>query len=129
MADFETESQNTGLSPKQRKAVEALLLSGSVRLAASGAGVAVPTLYRWLKQPEFVAVLRDGEALAMANVSRRLVVLADSAAATLGAAMSPQEPMPTRLKAASAVLTALLRIRELATLETRIADLERRVAS
>ncbi len=90
------------LSPKQRRAVEALLSTGEVAAAAREAGVNRVTLYRWLKQPAFLAAVRAAEAAALDELSRLLVRLGRTAAATLAKAMSdPAAPYPTRARAAA----------------------------
>jgi transposase-like protein len=114
------------LTPKQRKAVEALLTTGEVTAAAQAAGVSRETLHRWLKQPLFQAAVRDAEARALDDLSRLLVRLGRTAAATLAKAMSdPTTPWATRVRAADASLGRLLQLRELATLEARVVELER----
>ena len=114
-----------GLSPKQVKAVEALLTTGEVAAAAQAAGVSRATLHRWLQEPAFLAAVRDAEARALDELSRLLVRLGRTAAATLAKAMSdPAAPYPTRVRAADATLGRLLQLRELATLEARVAELE-----
>ena len=113
------------LTGKQRKAVEALLTTGEVAAAAQAAGVSRDTLYRWLKQPAFLAAVREAEARALDDLSRLLVRLGRTAAATLAKAMGdPAAPYPTRVRAADAALGRLLQLRELATLEARVAALE-----
>ena len=114
------------LSPKQRKAVEALLATGEVSAAAREAGVHRDTLHRWLRQPAFLAAVRETEARALDDLSRMLVRLGRTAASTLAKAMSDSTaPYPTRVRAADATLGRLLQLRELATLEARVAELER----
>jgi transposase-like protein len=114
------------LTPKQHKAVEALLTTGEVTAAAQAAGVSKDTLYRWLKQPGFQAAVHDAEARALDDLSRLLVRLGRTAAATLAKAMSdPTTPWATRVRAADASLGRLLQLRELATLEARVVELER----
>ncbi len=114
------------LTPKQRKAVETLLATGEVAAAAREAGVSRDTLHRWLKQPLFVQAVREAESKALDDLSRLLVRLGRTAAATLAKAMGdPVAPYPTRVRAADAVLGRLLQLRELATLEARVAELER----
>jgi transposase-like protein len=114
------------LTPKQRKAVEALLTTGEVTAAAKEAGVSKDTLYRWLKQPLFTQAVREAEARALDDLSRLLVRLGRTAAATLAKAMSdPAAPWATRVRAADASLGRLLQLRELATLEARVVELER----
>ena len=113
------------LTGKQRKAVEALLTTGEVAAAAQAAGVSRDTLYRWLKQAAFVAAVRAAEARALDELSRVLVRLGSTAATTLEQAMSgPSAPWATRVRAADAALGRLLQLRELATLEARVAALE-----
>jgi transposase-like protein len=114
------------LTPKQRKAVEALLTTGEVTAAAQAAGVSRETLHRWLKQPGFQAAVRDAEARALDDLSRLLVRLGRTAAGTLAKAMNdPTTPWATRVRAADASLGRLLQLRELATLEARVVELER----
>ncbi|MDP9355721.1 MAG: hypothetical protein M3R02_10665 [Chloroflexota bacterium] len=114
------------LTPKQRKAVEALLTTGEVTAAAQAAGVSKDSIYRWLKEPLFLAAVREAEAKALDDLSRLLVRLGRTAAATLAKAMGDAAiPPATRVRAADAVLGRLLQLRELATLEARVAELER----
>jgi hypothetical protein len=116
----------SALSPKQRKAVEALLTTGEVAAAAQAAGVSRATLHRWLADPTFVQAVRDAEARALDDLSRLLVRLGRTAVATLAKAMSdPTTPWATRVRAADASLGRLLQLRELATLEARVVELER----
>ena len=113
------------LTPKQRKAVEALLTTGEVTAAAQSVGVSRETLYRWLKQPLFHQAVRHAEAQALDDLSRLLVGLGRTAVATLATAMSdPTVPAASRVRAADAALGRLLQLRELATLEARITALE-----
>ncbi len=113
------------LTPKQRKAVEALLTTGEVAATAQSVGVTRDTLYRWLKQPGDHQAVRQAEAQALDDLSRLLVRLGRTAVATLAKAMSdPTVPASSRVRAADAALSRLLQLRELATLEARITALE-----
>jgi phage terminase small subunit len=119
---------NPGLSPKQRRAVEALLTTGDVTAAALEAKVGKSSLYRWLREPVFLAAVREAEAAAIDELSRMLVRLGRTAVGTLAKAMTdPKAPWPTRVRAADASLARLLQLRELATLEARVTELERSV--
>ncbi len=114
------------LSPKQRRAVEALLTTGDVQAAAQQIGVSRDSLYRWLKQPVFIEAVRAAEAQAIDDLSRLLVRLGRTASGTLAKAMNDgTTPMATRVRAADIVLNRLLQLRELATLEARVVELER----
>ncbi len=113
------------LTGKRRKAVEALLSTGEVSAAARESGIHRDTLHRWLREPLFLAAVRQAEAAALDELSRLLVRLGRTAAATLAKAMSdPAVPWSTRVRAADASLSRLLQLRELATLEARVTELE-----
>ena len=114
-----------GLTPKQMKAVEALMLTGETASAATAAKVTRNTLYRWMKQPDFQAAVRDAEAQAIDEVSRVLIRLSKSAVGTLAAAMAERDaPIGPRIRAADITLSRLLQVRELAVLEDRLTALE-----
>lgn len=118
-------SEDQTLTTKQRRAIEGLLLAGNVAGAAEHAGCTRDSIYRWMKQPAFAQVLCEAEATAVDAVSRRLIRLADTAADTLDAAMTDAATPPAvRVRAASAVLGHVLQIRELATVEARLTELE-----
>lgn len=113
------------LSGKQQKAVAALLATGEVKAAAAEVGVTRETLHRWLKQPGFLAAVRAAEAEALDELSRLLVRLGRTAAATIAKAMNdPSTPPATRVRAADVALGRLLQLRELAQLEARVQALE-----
>jgi len=118
------------LTAKQRRAVAALLTAGDVSAAARETGVSRETLHRWLRQPDFLEAVRVAEADALDNLSRSLVQLGRSAVETLEAAMGdPAAPWATRVRAADAALGRLLQLRELATLEARVTELERSIST
>src|SRR5215211_209912 len=113
------------LTPKQAKAVEALMANGEVAAAAKEVGVSRATLHRWLGEPAFLDAVREAESRALDDLSRLLVRLGRTAAATLAKAMSdPAVRWATRVTAANASLSRLLQLRELATLESRVRALE-----
>ncbi len=115
-----------GLTGKQRKAVAALPATGEVAAAAGDAGISRETLHRWLRDPVFREAVRAAESDALNDLSRSLVTLGRAATGTLSAAMADDTaPWTTRVRAADAVLGRLLQLRELATLEARVAELER----
>lgn len=114
------------LTGKQRKAVEALVATGEVSAAAKEAGISRETLHRWLRQQPFAQAVRDAEAKALDDLSRLLVRMGRTAAATLAKSMSDASvPAATRVRAADVTLSRLLQLRELATLEARVVELER----
>lgn len=118
----------TTLSPRQHRTVVALLTTGEVRAAAREVGVTRETVHRWLRDPVFLAAVRDAEAAAIDALSRQLVQLGTTAIATITAAMTdPATPAATRVRAADVALNRLLQLRELAQLEARVQALEHAV--
>lgn len=118
--------QNRTLSSKQRRAIEGLLTTGTVAGAAQHAGCSRDSVYRWLKDDlPFIDTLNRAEAEAVAAIARRLVAVGPTAVSTLDAAMSDEATTPAvRVRAASAVLGHVLRLRELAVVEARLLALE-----
>ena len=122
------ENGSVTLSPRQHKAVRALLTETTIAKAAVVSGVGESTIYRWLADAAFRAALAQAEGQAVAAAGRRLVVLAETALDELARAMTdPMTPAPTRVRAAEVVLTQLLRVREVIVFEARLTDLEREV--
>lgn len=120
----------TELTPKQRRAVAALVEHGEILAAADAADVSRSTLYQWLKTPAFMAALRDAEADALRSLTRSLVSLGKRATGVIAETMDdPKANASTRLRAADVVLTRLLQLRELVDLEERVAALEASVAA
>jgi hypothetical protein len=116
---------NGNLTPRQRKALEVLLVTGDVTQAAGAARVSRQTVHNWLKQAEFISALEEGERVALADISRALVRLGEQAIQTLETAMTAPEIHPsTKVRAADIVLARLLQLRELVQLEERITRLE-----
>jgi len=113
------------LTSRQQQAIAAIVATGDVTIAAQSVGINRATLYRWLKQPGFVLAVHAAEADAVEDLSRMPVRLGRTAVATLARAMNdPATPPATKVRAADATLSKLLQLRELATLEQRVAALE-----
>ena len=118
-------TDNVTLSPRQRKAIAAMLTEKDTRAAAKAAKVSERQLYRWLSLPAFVAELKSAESAAIEQAVRRLSALSALAVDTLGAAMSDGESSyGVKIRAADIVLSRLVTLKELHDLETRIAALE-----
>ena len=114
------------LTVKQRKAIAALLMARDVQSAAAQAGVGERTLHRWLKEDEeFQTQLRAAETDAIDTAVRRLTGLAEYAINVLITVMADKAISPSvRLRASLAILEQLVRLREFATLEERVARME-----
>ena len=115
----------TKISPKQRKAIQELLSSGSLTAAAKNAGVSRETLYRWARQAAFKAALTEAESEALDTLARGLLALSEGALETLRGSMAGADiPAGVKLRAADIALARLLQVRELVTLEERVSRLE-----
>ena len=128
MSEIEEMNENgsVNLSPRQHKALRALLAQPTVAKAAVASGVGESTIYKWLGEVAFRAALAQAEGEAVAAAGRRLAALAETALDELARAMvDPMTPAPTRVRAAEVVLNNLLKYREIVQFENRLDALER----
>jgi hypothetical protein len=123
-------AENGRLSVKQEKAIATLLLTRDTAHAAERAGVGERTLRRWLAEDEvFQSSLKAAEAAAVRNAACRLAFAADSAITVILVLMlGADTPASVRLKAALGILDQLAKLRQLTTLEERIAKLEEHIS-
>ena len=121
-----SENGSVALSPRQHKALRALLSENTVAKAAVASGVGESTIYKWLTDPLFRAALAQAEGEAVAAAGRRLAALAESALDTVADVMAdPTTPAPVRVRAAEVILSNLLKYREIVGFEGRLTDLEK----
>jgi len=116
---------------RQAKMIAALLDPAHRSQESACAAVGVPrrTLQTWLLDADFQARLRQAEAQAIGDATRRLISVSTAAGATMVQVMADRaNPPSVRLRAAGMVLDSLVRLRQLidlADLEQRIEALER----
>jgi hypothetical protein len=121
-----TSSDQKPLSRNQAKALESLLASPTLGLAASKAGISERTLSRWLNEDdafkaEYLKLVRE----VVNNAVFQLQKGATSAVNCLISIMSdPEAPASARVAACREVLTQTFKALELATLEDRVKALE-----
>lgn len=114
----------TELSPKQRRALEVYALTGDAAAAATAAGVSRQTVYRWLREPVFIAELRRLDAGALETLGRRILGLGRAAATAIEAALEPSQPIAVRLRAAALVCERGPALAELTLILQRLDALE-----
>ena len=91
-------------------------------------GIAERTLARWLIDANFQLALVQAEEELIAGATRRLLGLQDAAIDALEAIFGDKEASHgVKLRAAALAIDALLRLRELASVEKRLTELERRL--
>ena len=117
------------LTTKQRAAIAALLEGQTQATAAVAAGVGRQTVSRWLNEPAFSAALLDGSDGAMRAASARLAAMTEHAIGAMTATMEqPAQPgAAVKLRAADALLSQALKIREHADVLERLAALEAKI--
>lgn len=121
-------SSNNSLTPKQRRAVSALIASTTQKQAAASAGISEKTLYRWLAAPVFQAALAEAEAETINQAIRHLVRMQAPAAAVIAMTLKNNDISPgIRLRAAISVFDLLIRLKSFSQLEERISILEDRL--
>jgi hypothetical protein len=125
MAAISDETNGLTLTPKQARAIVALLTARNLEAAAREAGVGERTLSTWLTDPVFKAALKQAEAEAIEAAGRRLAGYSEHAVSTVLTLMADRNSPPSvRLKAAATILDQLLKWRQYNELEERIAALE-----
>lgn len=103
------------VSPRQARAINALLSTANVRAAAAAAGISERTLWRWLSDKEFHQVLETAEDQLVEGATRRLLGLQDQAIDELAGILSHEtegvDVSPAlKLKAATIVLDTVAKL-------------------
>ncbi len=124
---MQTFADSGTLTPKQHRAIAALLSTGSVREAAQQAGVGERTLYSWLSDDAFRAALESAQSdLVATHVAALVGELGRNRQAMIDLRDNAQHES-TRLRAAIALDDSLRQWRSLAEFERRLTELENQV--
>jgi transposase len=117
------------LSRQQEQTIAALLACPSIQAAASQAGVAEKTVYRWLKEPAFATAYREARTAILEHAIVQVQQHTSTAVLTLRDVMQDTEGSSSaRVSAARTVLELAFKILEVESLEQRIAELEDQLA-
>jgi hypothetical protein len=111
---------------KQDKAILVLLTEPTVEAAAKTADVSDVTIWRWMKQPDFRAELRDARRAVVEGAIGRLQQAATEAVDTLRKNLSCGTPS-VEVRAATAILDQAVKAVELFDLAERIEHFEARL--
>ena len=115
------------VKPKQARAIAALLdpQNRTNEAAAVAAGVGKRTLQDWLStDPDFQAELQAAQSAMIGEATRRLTSLCGLAVDALAECLGPYTNEKTAMQAATIVLDRVLKFKELADFEQRLAALE-----
>jgi hypothetical protein len=104
----QNETTETEIGAAQLRAVEALAQGASAAVAAQAVGVGRATIYRWLRDPRFVAALNGAKREHVAAAHAGMRKLADQAVAFVGHVLNSENCNYTmRLNIALKVLRAV----------------------
>ena len=120
------ELNNTEL--RQERAIVALLAEPSIEAAAQTAEVSDVTIWRWMKQPEFRAKLRDARRAVVEGAIGRLQAAATEAVDTLRRNLTCGTPS-FEVRAAATILDQAIKAVELFDVVERVEQLEARLAA
>ena len=113
------------LTPRQRRAIAALLTERDIKAASLAGKVGYRTLLRWLDDPDFRAALVLAERDLVDGATRRLVAGQDKALDVLESVMKAPNPTDQR-QAAATWLGYTLKYKNL-DIEARVIALEKAV--
>ena len=122
----EAVSDKSKLTPKQERAVLALLEQATLEEAAQAIGINKTTLWRWLQVPDFQAAYMQARRESVKQAVARLQKYAGEAVDTLHEVMTDASaPAFARTGAAKAMLDYAMKAVELEDLAGRVALLEK----
>jgi len=117
------------LSPKQEKAVVALVSHPTIKEAAAQAGVNETTLWRWLQKEEFRAAYKEARRTAVQQAIARAQVNTSEAMKVLREVMEDKAQLgSTRVSAAKAVMDYAIKGVEMEDHEQRLKAIEAALA-
>lgn len=120
------EKNELRLSVNQTRALTALLKYPTIGEAAEDVGLSPRTIRRYMAEPDFRAALADAEAEAVTKAAQLAAGTAAEAVMTLVRVMrDPNAEDKDRRQAANALLNHLPKLRLMADLERRLAEIER----
>jgi hypothetical protein len=118
----------TATERKQDRAIIALLSEPTVEAAARAADIAPATIWRWTRQADFRARLRDARRAVVEGAIGRLQQAATEAVSTLQRNLTCGTPS-VEVRAATAILDQAVKAVELFDMVERLEELEARLAA
>ena len=118
------------LTPLQRKAVPAVVMTNTAIEAAAVVGCSESSIYKWLQEPAFKTAVADYEKVIRDAIDYRLTVGANEVLDVIGAVMkgsvidTENARASVRLRAAIAWMDTHIKTRENLDIERRLCALE-----
>ena len=116
------------LSRAKQTAIAALLTNPSIAAAASAAGIAERTIYRWLKissfQQAFAAARQECVKQALTTIQQTMTAAVEVLCEVMN---DPKAPASSRISAARIVIDNGIRVSEIENIEERLSALEKRL--
>ena len=111
---------------KKELAIAALLSQRSIEDAARVTEISAPTMYRWMKEPEFEAEYRAARRSMVSQSFARLQQASSAAVSTLLKVMvDATTPAATRVNAANSILLHTIRGMEVEDIQARLGAMEK----
>jgi len=117
------------LTFRQRRGIKNLLISPTIIVAAERTGVNQQTMYRWLKQPLFMAEYSRQQPEVIAQLSMQFLGGHQMAMNALARAMVSARAEGTQVRAAEIWFSQMHLFREEGEFEKRLSELEKRIAT
>lgn len=116
----------SNLTPKQEKAIVALLTQPSMKQVSEVSGVSESTLYRWMQEEEFGQAFKEARKQAFSQSITRLQQASSVAADTLIEIMNDKKaPASSRVTASRTVFEMAHKAYEIENVTAKLEELER----
>ena len=117
--------KNTNFNRKKELALSALMTETTLQKAAKVAGIGEVTLWRWLKEKEFIEAYRVLKREAVTQAVARLQQISCKAVDTLKQVMEDKDsPASVRVSAAKSIIEMAIKAVELDDITKKIEELE-----
>lgn len=110
-----------------RRAVAAVLDTKNLEEASSKAGVSTATLKRWSKFPEYRRIMSEARSEILQQTVNRILQAQSASVEMLETLRDESKSEIIKLKAATSILRAYVDIMDIAELDQRLTELERKL--
>jgi arginine/lysine/ornithine decarboxylase len=117
-----------GLTPKQEKAIAALISEPTILLAAEKTGTSEATMHRWLREESFNKAYKESRRALISQTITILQQTTNEAVRTLRSVMTDENaPASSRVTAASKLLEMTFKGYEIYDMADRFDEIEQRL--